>query len=1199
MAKETKTIKSDKEIFLVGMGASAGGLEALRLLVSHLEPLKKTSLVVVQHLSPEHRSMLVDLIARETSILVKEAQNGAAIEPNCIYITPPNANIFIKKGKVVLKSPMQKSGPKPSVDLFLESIASEYGERSVGVILSGTGSDGARGIRAIKTAGGFTLAQSPNSAKYDGMPKASIDSGLVDFKGLPEEIATKINSLDHDEVNWKELDEIVSGDPYHRVMLKLRDATGVDFLQYKSNTIRRRLQRRMLANKVSTLEKYLIKLDENESELESLFQDILISVTSFFRDPEAYESLGIEIQKYIESTNFQEDTFRVWVPGCATGEEAYSLAMLITEKLSMKTPEIKVQIFATDISEPALNIARKGIYPSSALENLPARFKEKYMTPSGDEYKVKKSIRDKVAFAKQNIISDPPFLRIDLVSCRNLFIYFNQETQEKIFSLFHFSLNTKGILFLGKSESLGKKEKLFSALDQSSRIFVKRRVKVTSNTLSNFDTQTKKLNENKQIQSFEKIDVISSAISKLNLDVAIIDEALNYKKVFGKMNEIMKIPIGDASQSFVKCIHPDLRSEFSTLIHKCRKANGRVLGRYRNIIIDGKLKGVQISVVPNFESELREYLVELLCCDNIRTKNPKKIRKKINPDPDERIKELEEELLATREHLQTVVEELETSNEELQSLNEELQSSNEELQSANEELETSNEELHATNEELTTLNEEINIKSAESSLLNEYLENIQRTIKFPLIVIDQNFRVVRHNPACAIFFRATGEYIGQNLRLIPTVFDLSKIHNLVEQCLKTADIRQKTIKIADYIFEVYVQPLKKDEKVQGACVALIDVTDRENALKASKEMEAMLQSILRNTPALVSLKNPSGVYTFVNDQFCKVMQKQKEEVLGKTDDEIFSEEISSLIQEKDFEALRLKRSISFSENINYQGKKLVLFSAKVPLLDSKDSTRSICTISLDITEKTKAEEIIRNQQEQLIHAGKLSALGEMAAGIAHEINTPLNAILANSELVQVLVNGENVDKNELNNSVQEIGKLVKSISDIITGLRTIARADKNVGFEKKNLEKLIGETLVISSYYVRNHGVKVETEFPEDAIEIECQPVQLSQVLINLINNAVDAIKNNDEKWIKIIVSDEGERAEISVIDSGNGIDKELADKIMTPFYTTKKAGEGTGMGLSLSKSIINIHGGELYVDTNCKNTCFKIILPKVQTGGK
>lgn len=1189
-AGKTKTKRDHPTI--IGVGASAGGLEALRTLVASIKDLSQATVVVVQHLSPQHRSMLADLISRETSIAVKEVQDRTTPEANTIYITPPNKNILAKNGQLILRPPSADAGPKPSVNLFFESLAEEYGDRAAGVILSGTGSDGARGMRAIKAAGGITFAQSVSSAKYDGMPSAAIESGAVDLVADADAIGAEISRITqyivHDEKSHGDRPH-GTGDPYQSCLARVKAEFGADYSLYKPSTVRRRLHRRMLACGVETLEQYDKILAHSTKEVAALFEDVLISVTSFFRDPGAFTDLAKHLQTHLKKCDYHDGLFRVWVPGCATGEEVYGIAMLVNDVLHKKGLKCRLQLFATDLSEKALSVARKAVYPESALGKMPKALKERYFSPHDDGYQVKKVLRDQVVFARQDILKDPPFLKLDLISCRNLLIYFRPDAQDRIFKLFHYSLNPDGILFLGKSESVGKHERYFRTISQKSRIFARTKSVVESPKPGNSQPVLEKRSRPAAAQIKTEPDFLS-AIPHFAPNCVLVDDGMNIKKVYGNMAELLRFHDGDLTHNLLKLFPLDLRSDVQTLIHRCRKQHQRVVGYPRTVSLNRRLRTIQLSALPVKLGASSDYLIEVLRNESSAAPKKRKV------EPASRLAELEEELAMARETLQTTVEELETSNEELQALNEELQSSNEELQSANEELETSNEELHSTNEELTTLNEELNVKTMEVSGLNEHLEVIQDSIQYPLFVVDKNMNLLRYNSACAEVLPVKDGIMGRNVRLVASFDSLQSMFDIIEQVIKTGEPASRRIESGAKKYDIKVKGLfNVDGEPQGAVVVMVDMTEYAAALKRSEDSEQMLQSLLRNTPAIVSLKDASGRYYYVNERFSQFFGLNLSHVLGKTDDQVFREETAAAFRERDFEVLSKKTSLTFEEEILLEDSNKTLYTAKVPLLDSKDSPRSICTISLDMTDKKRDENIIRTQQEQLVRVNKLTALGEMAAGIAHEINTPLNAILGNTEMLEMMAENNRLEGAEVLKCARKIDATIASISDIITGLRHMARRETNIGFVRQDLCKLIRDTIKVCQLNLRKNGARVELDLPVGILEIECNPVQLSQVLINMLNNSVDAINGLPDRWVKIQAQEGVGYVEVRVTDSGAGIPSHIADKIMTPFFTTKESDKGTGLGLSISQTIVQTHGGKLELDQNYPHTSFVIRLPKVQ----
>ncbi|PKO88138.1 MAG: PAS domain S-box protein, partial [Betaproteobacteria bacterium HGW-Betaproteobacteria-12] len=714
--------------YVVGIGASAGGLEALTALISHLPVNLGICYVVIQHLSPTYRSMMAQLLGRDTEMAVREAEDGGQLEANTIFIAPANHNLTLQGDSFVLVETPPRVAPKPSVNVFLASLAEARGDDAIGVILSGTGSDGAQAIGGIKAAGGFTFAQEPASAKYSGMPQAAIDTGTIDWVLPPEQIAQRIadiaRSREHlapPETNFG------SASTLKKLLLKVRQHTKVDLNGYKENTVWRRIERRMAANRMVTLEEYLAHVDAVPDELDLLYKDVLISVTSFFRDAPAFEALGNVLEGLLREKR-PGDELRVWVAGCATGEEAYSIAMLLCERSGAALANLRVQIFATDLDLNAMALARKGVYSSAAVGTLDPELVARYFVPRNDAYEVSKTLREMVVFARQDLVQDPPFLRLDLITCRNVLIYFQSELQARILSVFHYALRPEGFLFLGKSENVYQQDSLFGPVHKDARIFRRENVLTRPNLsggsfiLSPADragAEVEKIVEKSAATLYQE-----SAARFYQPPGILINGNFAILHLQGKVGDFLNVGDGRPSFDLPHLIRKEFSADLQTLLHQARHKQGSAYGRPRTLkLADGKrlVRMVIHALEANTANGMFLVVFEAVA------KSRSAVGTAIG-EAGATVRELEDEIIAMREHLQAVIEELETSNEEMQALNEEVQAANEELQSSNEELEASNEELQATNEELTTVNEELQIKSAQLLEFNYDLESIQSCI---------------------------------------------------------------------------------------------------------------------------------------------------------------------------------------------------------------------------------------------------------------------------------------------------------------------------------------------------------------------------------------------------------------------------------------------------------------------------------------
>ncbi len=777
-----KSIESKHPLVIVGLGASAGGLEALQLFLSNLPPdHDNIAYVVVQHLSPTHKSMMRDLLARETTFDVLEIQSGLLPKANTVYITPPDRDVILVNGLFHLEKPLDRwIGPKPSVDKFFISLAQEKNEHAVGVILSGTGTDGSQGVRAIRAEGGIAIAQKPEQAKYDGMPASAIQTKSVDYILPAEEIAKEIIHLLRYPNSLRV--EKAEDDEFNIIFEILRHRFNIDFSQYKKSTITRRIERRMAAIKATTLTNYITYLKENLEEVELLYKDMLIGVTAFFRDTEAFALLKQQLEIYVKEHG-DNDQFRVWISACSTGEEAYSIAILLDEIIgSHGTKHIK--IFATDIDEEAVQKAREGVFPEVTVSNISPERLKRYFNQRGNEFEVKPQLKERVIFSRHDITIDPPFVNLDLITCRNMLIYFETELQKKIFTTFAYSLKQHALLFLGKSESVGIHTDLFATLDPKAKIFQTRTTAESKKLL-----YPQMLNAGKYIKPSTAVkqkrrgSTLEQAIKDTLFEYyeskcVVIDNDFNVHYIKGNMNDMLKFPSGELHNNILKMLPEKVSLEVRSLVYKANKSDTIIeFPAITERVLDNEM--ITIKLTP-LEGYVGHYLYFLLCFESSEVQDETPKLRPVESD-NAYIMRLEQELLATREHLQTVVEELETSNEELQSSNEELQASNEELETTNEELQSTNEELQTAYAEIRALYEKQNLqknfledKTNELGILKEELDMQYNFIKGVLdtetnIVIVTNGREL--HSANGAFFKFFSDYKSLN--------EFKKDHNCI------------------------------------------------------------------------------------------------------------------------------------------------------------------------------------------------------------------------------------------------------------------------------------------------------------------------------------------------------------------------------------------------------------------------------------
>ena len=745
--------------YIVGIGASAGGLEAIEAFFKQMPSDSGLSFVVIQHLSPHYKSLMVELLSKHTRMPVKRIDDGMNIERNVVYLIPPSKNVTVFHNKLLLTEQEHTSGINLPIDLFLRSLAEDIGERAIGIILSGTGSDGTRGIRAIKEIGGMVMVQDEESAKFDGMPKNAYATGLADFILPPEKMPAQLLAfIKHPFATLQEKNSVPEDDTeMNRIFSILREKCKIDFTYYKPNTVVRRIERRISINQLQDLSEYLKFLQANPHEIMVLYQELLIGVTNFFRDEFVFEELKERRFKQIEKL-LQGDELRVWVTACSTGEEAYSLAMLLSEFRETSGRYFRIKIFATDVDHTAIEKASNGKYPESVIADIPSNLLSKYFLRKEDYFQVNQKIREMVVFAQHNLIKDPPFTNIHFLSCRNVLIYLQPVLQKKILELFNFSLVKEGLLLLGTSETVGDMAEYFDVVSAKAKLYKsKGKQKLvgfasTSTTLLNYPTYPTNLSRTHNGYNIQEDRILDRFIKAVADDILpftlIVNENMEISHIFGDAKDYLTYPSGKLVANLTKIVKKELSIPIATGLQKALKGNNEIiLSNIRNREKD-VLRTFRLVFKPLPGRKNQENLVAVMLTETVETSKSlesEPLTYDVSQDANQRILDLEQELQFTRENLQATVEELETSNEELQATNEELLASNEELQSTNE-------ELQSVNEELYTVNAEHQGKIVELTLLNNDLDNLFNSTNIATLFLDENLDIRRFTPKLQSIF---------------------------------------------------------------------------------------------------------------------------------------------------------------------------------------------------------------------------------------------------------------------------------------------------------------------------------------------------------------------------------------------------------------------------------------------------------------
>jgi two-component system, chemotaxis family, CheB/CheR fusion protein len=1003
---------------IVGIGASAGGLEAFSSLLKHLPLDTGMGFVLVQHLDPEHDSALTQLLGRATSLPVDEVTNNLRVEPNHVYVIPPNTNLSIAAGVLTLRPRPKTRAPHRSIDVFLEALAADQREKAIGVILSGTATDGTLGLEAIKANGGITFAQD-DSARYDSMPRSAVAAGCVDFILSPEDIANELARIaKHPAVAGpasrtagkgspteahRGFDETIGGtaeEGLKRILLLLRNHSAVDFSLYKSSTIQRRIIRRMVLTKHDTLDRYAQLLRGNSKELDALYSDVLISVTSFFRNPDAFEVLKRKVWPALLRQRGDEP-IRVWTLGCSTGQEAYSIAMTFVEAAEKATRMRKLQVFATDLNDTLLDKARHGLYAKNVAQELsPERLRRFFVEEEGG-YRVSKVLREMVVFARQNVMSDPPFSRMDIISCRNLLIYFEQGLQRKMFPIFHYALKPGGFLYLGASESISGFTELFQPVDKKHKIYAKKAAATPAFHLPARKDRGSPSTPLQQVRASVPLhadqegaaggfrEALSAqreadrvAVSHFAPPSVLISSDLQILQFRGPTGAYLEPPTGRASFDLLKMARNGLMLPLRTAINKAKKENKAVRKEHVRIEQGGKARTINVEVVPLRNLRERCFLVVFEDAEqagpSAATSRGKR-RPVAHPPGSKdraphvaelrRIAALEAELAETRDYLQSIEEQHEATNEELQASTEEVQSANEELQSINEELETSKEELESANEELTTVNEEMANRNTELNRLNSDLVNVQTSAHLAIVLLGRNLTIRRFSVQAERQFSLLASDVGRPIGHVRHNLDMPDLEAFITEVIGSVRGRDREVQDKDgRWFLLRVRPyMTLDNKVDGAVLVLVDINDLKPSELAIASGREYAENIIGTMREPLVVLDPDLRVESVNRAFYRTFGVTPAETIGR-----FIYDLGN--RQWDLPELRLLLEEILPQNhtiedftvegdFEHLGRRVMLLNARRMHSSGGIPGRIVLAIE-DITERKETEDKLRNSEQR-------------------------------------------------------------------------------------------------------------------------------------------------------------------------------------------------------------------------------------------
>jgi two-component system CheB/CheR fusion protein len=1221
--RESPELRGPPAAAVVAIGASAGGLQAFHKLLDHLPPDTGMAFILIPHLDPTHDSVLSELLLQTATIPVREVTPGARVEPDTAYVIRPNTMITMSGDRLEVAPRGAAARKHECINRFMISLAREYRERAIGVILSGTASDGSLGIEAIRSKGGITFAQDA-SAQFQDMPRNAVATGAVDYVLPPEGIAAELARISRHP--YLAPAAAAPRDPrpamdegnLEKIFRLLRGATGVDFASYKRTTVERRLARRMALSKVADLSEYVRHLEENPQEIRTLHDEILIHVTAFFREPAAFEALREEVFPLLVKNRPADGPIRVWVPGCSTGEEAYSIAIALLEYLEMSGKRFELQIFGTDISERAVEKARAGLYESGIKSDVSEeRLRRFFERLEGGAYRISKAVRDLCVFARQDVTRDPPFSRLDLLSCRNMLIYLGPSIQMKVIPLFHYALKPSGFLMLGASESVERYGSLFAPVDKTYKIYSK--VPGSQPVQARFiserpfpKSEAAKRDEAAAGVEFEPGKAADRILLAHHVPASIVvSEEGQVVEVRGETGPYLRPAPGKPSPSLLKMVRDDLVMDVDMALREARKKGLRVRKEGVRFKFEEQVREVEIEVIPLFgpAGEGRYHLVLFKESPAVRPPPaPFPSSAPAGEDQEDETARLLAELAAAREYQQSVVEKLEAVNEELRSSGEEALSANEELQSTNEELETSKEELQSANEELATLNDELQTRNADLRQLTNDLQNVVSSSGIPLAIVDVALRLRRITPQAEKLLGMSQADVGRRITEFKPALDVPDLERSLHSVIDTLtpidlDVRDG----AGRWYSVRLRPYRTSEnRIEGAVMVFVDVDALRQSLVKIEEGRALIEVLLDTVPDSLLILGGDLRVEMANRSFCEAFRVRKEEVEGRLVYDLGNRQwdipkLRLLLQEIIPKHSRLDH-FEVEHDFEGIGRRVMLLHARQVMFRTPDPARILLVIE-DITERRRAEEAIRTLNKTLearVHErtaeleSALEHLDAFSYTVSHDLRAPLRAMSSYGKLLVDDYAGKVLDPTA-QDYARRMTEAARRMDALVQGLLEYSRLTRaELRPERVDLESLLSKVLEEMAGEIRERRAEVKVDGPLPAVLGHW--AILGQVVTNLVSNAVKFVAAGVGPRALVRSEVLGARVRLWVEDNGIGIAREHHERIFGVFERLHKQEEfpGTGIGLAIVRKAIDRMGGRAGVESEPgKGSRFWIELPK------
>ena len=1201
---------NDGNLYLIGIGASAGGLDAIQKLFDHIPADTGMSFIIVQHLSPDFKSLMPELLAKHTSMTIYTASDKQVIEPNCIYLTQRNKNLHVKGNKIFLLDQGHKQGLNLPIDVFFHTLGEEYKDRSVGIILSGTGSDGSRGIKTIKEAGGIVIVQDPLSAQFDGMPNSAIATHMADYILIPELIAAAITKLPQMQLPFTN----ILGDSenielnFIAILDEVYKFSGIDFKQYKRNTLSRRIEKRLHINNIENLYDYLIYLKSNVQEKELLNQDFLIGVTTFFRDKEAFNLLNQKaIPDLFNKAENNNGLIRIWVVSCSTGEEAYSIAIMLEDYIQHHHLKTNYKIFATDVDTNALQIASSGIYHASNTNDLDKSQMDNYFIKTGEKVQIIKRIRDKIVFSNHNIIKDTPFIKIDLITCRNILIYFNLQTQLKVITNLLFALNPEGFLFLGTSESLSDMAKYFITIDAKAKIFQNNSGKKPSPSFENPTIQLGGSNRRIKASIQNSIELKNGERSanafhrylskEYSPSCIFFDSNYNILFIKGDAGIHLSFNEGVFESNLLKMVSPQLSEVIQTGVKRLINTLDEVV--INKVILNEKGQQVSFDLIFKKTSEsagLNEsYMIYFNDQKVFHAQNADFQNISIDELTKSKIEILELNLKETQNELQHVIQDLEASTEELQSSNEELMASNEELQSTNE-------ELQSVNEELYTVNYELQDKNKELTTLNNYITNLFNSTDVGTLFLDSNLTIRNFTPSIKKHFNLKEEDIGRSISIFTSNFKDETRLTILNHAKKVMEelrpVEDELLNNDGNYFFCRINPfVTLERKIDGVVLSFIDVTeikklniDLETHKQKIIEDAFYYKSIIDNNSFYVIKTDLQGRYTYFNNYFCKFFGIDPAQKLGTNsleliipeDHQLCYETVQKCISEPDksFWVILRKPTKNGIEHSQWEFK---------ALSDGKGNMVELLCIGHEISSLIMKQQQLQSLVDVNIEQNK--RLMQFTHIISHNIRSHISNLKGIVEHVERHPDeNDNSFWNLIKQTTNSLDETILNLNDSITIQTSLnipmheIHIKEKINIAEDSLSNIIAET-------------KVEIKFVQDCEDdlVNSNPAYLDSILLNLISNSIKYRSDIRIPEIIITLSSNNNYKILKVKDNGLGIDlQKNRDQLFGMYKTFHRNKDSKGLGLYITKVQVEAMKGKIDVESVLgEGSSFIVYFPK------